>query len=202
MDFPRNKVRYTATAIWALLIALGMSAMDRYENTPGQFSPTPKTWPSACKLTLSPDRLTLIVFVHPQCPCTRATIAELSQLLARHQNRIQATLVAIIPARLKQWSRSSLLIDAAAVPNLQIQTDIDGKEAKRFGALASGFTVAYAPDSALRFAGGITPARGEAGDSFGLNTLEELANIGAASLSTTPVFGCDLFSKRARAGAR
>lgn len=194
------KLRHTAVIAWASLIGLGMASMERYENTPGRVSATRRQWPKESRLTLSSDRLTVIVFAHPRCPCTSATLSELAQLLAREPARVQATLVSIVPeSQVHEWAQTRLLSEAARVPGLRIQTDVGGVEARRFGSTTSGYVVAYSADGALRFAGGITSARGQAGDNYGLNALEEAA-VASAGYSSNPVFGCELFRRRAAPG--
>jgi hypothetical protein len=194
---PSRKLQYGALILWALLIGVGMSVMDRYENTPGPTLHPPDRWPEGSTLRLATDRLTVVVFVHPRCPCTGATLAELSKLLARENNSIRATMVAIIPpGETRQWAYSKLLSDAALVPGLSVQTDLGGNEARRFGALTSGYTVAYMPDGTLQFSGGITEARGQAGDNYGIDALRDLAELRTTQHTTSAVFGCGLFSPR------
>jgi hypothetical protein len=191
------KLRHAAVVAWASLIGLGMGWMERYENTPGPVSASARQWPKESRLTLSSDRLTVIVFAHPRCPCTSATLSELAQLLARESARVQATLVSTVPeSQLHAWAQTRLLSEAVRVPGLRIETDVDGVEARRFGSTTSGYVVAYSPDGRLRFAGGITAARGEIGDNYGLSALEKAAAVVSADYSTTPVFGCELFHPR------
>jgi len=72
--------------------------------------------------------------------------------------------------------------------------DDDGLEATRFGVITSGQTVLYDPSGALLFSGGITGARGHAGDNAGRASLVSLLNQGKTDLSSTSVFGCPLFA--------
>jgi hypothetical protein len=60
--------------------------------------------------------------------------------------------------------------------------------------MTSGQTVLYDNEGALLFSGGITGARGHAGDNAGRTSLVELLNRGAAGRSRTSVFGCPLFA--------
>ncbi len=70
--------------------------------------------------------------------------------------------------------------------------DIQGREALRFGAATSGQTLLYDASGRLLFSGGITPARGHAGDNDGSDALLELLSGGSGRHHQTPVFGCSL----------
>jgi hypothetical protein len=82
--------------------------------------------------------------------------------------------------------------------------DDDGREARRFGVEASGETLLYDADGSLLFSGGITAARGHAGDNAGRTELVSLLNHEPSSRTNivdrtgshrdaTSVFGCPLF---------
>jgi hypothetical protein len=74
--------------------------------------------------------------------------------------------------------------------------DVDGTEARRFGALTSGQVVVYDADGRLRFSGGITPARGHAGDNAGRSAIIALLEGASSASVETPVFGCSLLDDR------
>ena len=61
--------------------------------------------------------------------------------------------------------------------------DDDGAEARRFGAETSGQTLLYDEHGALLFSGGITGARGHAGDNAGRASLVALLNRGSGRSS-------------------
>ena len=75
--------------------------------------------------------------------------------------------------------------------------DASGVEAARFGAGTSGAVLLYSSDGTLLFAGGITPARGHQGDSFGRQRLLALLDGAAADRRDAPVFGCALQNQNA-----
>jgi hypothetical protein len=70
--------------------------------------------------------------------------------------------------------------------------DEGGREARRFGASVSGQTVVYDQGGRLRFAGGITGARGHAGDNAGRRQVMRQLASSAGAGGATPVFGCEL----------
>src|SRR5689334_12153127 len=73
----KHRSRYLVwafTVLSASAVAVGVGCLWRFENTPGP-SPSPtREWPDASRVHLASDRFTLVLFAHPHCPCTRATI--------------------------------------------------------------------------------------------------------------------------------
>ena len=78
--------------------------------------------------------------------------------------------------------------------------DNAGIEARRFHSETSGQTLLYDPAGNLRFQGGITFARGHAGDNPGRAALQELLLKGHASQVKTRVFGCSLVEAQIEQG--
>ena len=73
----------TATLIWGLAVAIGFLALRLHGASPGQSGPAVERWPGRSRIPLSSGRPTLVVAVHPLCPCTRASVAELARLLTQ-----------------------------------------------------------------------------------------------------------------------
>jgi hypothetical protein len=57
---------------WVLAVVAGMCVLQRYESRPGDDGAPAGHWPSETRLTLAPDRPTLLLFVDANCPCSRA----------------------------------------------------------------------------------------------------------------------------------
>jgi hypothetical protein len=189
-----RKLQLIGIVMWAFLIALGMAWMGRYANMPGARGPVPAHWPAGTGLVLSRNRLSLLVFIHPQCSCTRATVEELKRLIASPAGEnIDTTILAVLPySKAAEW-RASTTVDAIRnLPRLRLFYDLGGRESRHFGAFTSGYALAYSPDGNLRFAGGMTAARGETGDNTGIRVLALLAQGAKISPTSTPVFGCEL----------
>src|SRR5688572_2004456 len=83
--------------LWATTVVGGFGALLRYKGTAGDGGAPPATWPPPARLALDGDRPTLLLFVHPRCPCSRASVAELGRLLQRVRGRVAATVVFIRP---------------------------------------------------------------------------------------------------------
>jgi hypothetical protein len=90
------------------------------------------------------------------------------------------------------WERGSLWNTAAAIPNVLVMVDPEGKLSAQLGALTSGQSYAFDSTGRLLFSGGITPARGHMGDSEGVDAIHALLLGQAPARQTSPVFGCPL----------
>lgn len=179
--------------LWLGLVGLGFGAVLKYENTPGEAGQAPGNWPVASRLKLDAQLPTLIIFAHPRCPCTRATIEELNRLLVQTHDKVSTQVWFFQPEGLAEdWSRSDLWHNAAAIPGLQVRADIGGQAARQFGAETSGLVLLYNPEGQLLFRGGITGGRGHAGNNAGESTVVALLQGKSAQLQQTPVYGCSL----------
>ena len=165
----------------------------RYENTPTGAAETPPEWPAQSPISRRSGQFTLLMFAHPYCPCSRASIEELNRLLVRCQRTVTPQVIFVRPPGVSDdWTKTPLRKSAAAIPGVEVRLDADGKEARLFGAESSGFVVLYSPEGRLLFSGGITGARGHAGDNAGENAVVALLNRQEVQLHHTDVFGCTL----------
>jgi len=181
-------------ALWCAVVLAGTGLMMRYSETPGDAGSPPGKWPAASHTPRGTAGLTLVMFVHPHCPCSAASIDELERLMARCQGRIHTQVWFLQPEGKDQtWTETDLWRKAVAIPGVTVNCDADGAEARLFHAATSGQTLCYAGDGSLVFQGGITSARGHSGDNDGRSALMALAERGLASRTQTPVFGCTLF---------
>lgn len=160
-------------------------------------------WPSGVDLPHNPHQMTLVMVLHPMCPCSRASLAELDRLLTMQPGRINADLVfvdyASLPTTLEQspnWRQ------AAAIPGVHLVCDSGGHVAHAFGAWTSGQCYLYDMSGHLVFQGGLTGGRGEEGDNVGLTTAMEVASGHTGSGSRSLVFGCPLFEPALSSGVR
>src|ERR1051325_7046654 len=68
---------------WVTGVSSGLWIVWAYENRPGLEAHAPRQWPAQTALVRAGDRPTLLFVAHPQCTCTRASIQELAEILAR-----------------------------------------------------------------------------------------------------------------------
>jgi len=203
-----SRIALLGAAVWLAAVAGGFAFLLRYKSTPGAGSgAAPAQWPAASTVERSTRRATLLLFAHPRCVCTRASLAELARMMARFHDRIEAKVLFWMPAGAPQDFRSGdLWTSASRIPGVAVLSDEGGREASRFGVATSGGVVLYGERGRLLFQGGITSARGHEGDSFGQERIASLLTSGAADRADAPVFGCalgeELPVRMARAGTR
>jgi len=182
-------------AAWAAAVGGGVWFLWSYASRPGPAGPAAFAWPAESALNLDPSRATLIMFLHPKCPCSRASVDQLDTLLARAAVKPVTKAVFVRPAGTESgWERKGLWESASAIPGVETIVDPEGVEARRFGVKTSGHVLLFGPDGTLRFSGGITSARGHSGDNRGLADVIDRLRDGALASSTTPVFGCLLLT--------
>jgi len=183
-------------ALWLLAVGAGFVVILNYQSASGRVGITPQHWPAEAQIVLDHNRDTLIMFAHPQCPCTRASLEELNRLLARSQGRAATQVLFFKPGKFSDdWTRTDLWRNAAAIPGVAVHEDLDGAQARLFGAETSGYVLLYDTRGQLLFNGGITGSRGHAGDNAGENTIVSLLTGQDASMKQTQVYGCSLLGK-------
>ena len=187
--------------VWLGGLAGSMALMNHYSATPGPAGRPPAQWPAGSQIPRDPHQPTLVLFAHPQCPCTAATLGELDLLMARTQGRMHAQVWFLKPENTPaNWTNTSLWHTAAAIPGVSVHGDRDGREARRFQAGTSGQALLYAANGQLLFQGGITESRGHSGDNAGRDALTALVLGEPAAVFQTPVFGCSLFETNCATG--
>ena len=187
-----------ASLAWVIALAAGFGLLWKYKMEPGDAQGAPATWPETSGISASRDHPTLVLFAHPQCPCTRASIAELARLMSRFRGQLSAEVVFLHPAGVGgDWESTDLWERASAIPGVRTVRDDEGLEAARFRATTSGATVMYDAQGRLLFSGGITSSRGHEGDSFGIRRISSLLLTGTADRPDAPVYGCSLAHRAA-----
>ncbi len=196
MSSTRSQLIYAlAGTVWAAALAFGLARLWSYESTPGLSAQLAQEWPADSHLTHTASLPTLVMLIHPRCPCSRATIGELAKLMASCQGRLNAIVLIVQPRGTPDgWEHTGLWDDATAIPGVSVVADRDGAESARFGAVTSGQSFLFAQDGKLLFAGGITESRGHSGDNAGRSAITSLVLEGARPpVLQTPVYGCPLF---------
>ena len=191
----RNKFFLTAAlaVVWVVAIAFGLRTLLRYESTPGRVGVVGANWPATSSIPHPGPNPTLVMLAHPRCPCTRASIGELAQIMADTQGKLNAYVLFATPSDAgTEWDETDLRRSAAAIPGVTVFTDADGNEARRFGAETSGHTLLFDKAGTLLFSGGITASRGHAGRNDGESAIIAAVNGKRSARAQTPVFGCSL----------
>jgi hypothetical protein len=193
----KRLIMFATGALWLLMIGTGTGFLWNYEGIPG-VAAAPGSWPAGSLIPRATDRATLVMLVHPHCPCTRASIGELSRLMTQAQGRVEAYVLFIKPQGFStEWEKTDLWASAAAIPGVHVLGDEEGVEAERFHSATSGQTLLYDAAGKLLFSGGITSARGHEGDNAGRSAIVSLLTTSEAAPTKTAVFGCPLFAPKA-----
>jgi hypothetical protein len=194
-----TRVLAVVGVLWVLGVIAGLRTMLNYEDGPAEAGKSPIEWPKESAFTPRLGLPTLVLFTHPKCPCTDATIGELSILMTRLQGKATAAVFFVRPGNFPAaWEKTELWRSAEAIPGVRVFSDPGGAEAKRFGAQASGQTILYDGSGRMRFSGGITSSRGHSGDNAGRAAIVSLVTTGAAQTERTSVFGCSLYDPATR----
>lgn len=172
----------------------------RYASTPGPATESAPLWPDAAGLERVFGRWTLVMFLHPRCPCSRASLAELERLQTHLEGRCQIWVIHVCPAGTDAaWDSTPIVRRAAALPGARIVRDQASRLAELFGARTSGECFLYDPLGRLAFHGGITLARGHEGDNPGSQAIVAFVAGKRPTDSTPaigPVFGCPLVNPK------
>jgi hypothetical protein len=179
-------------AIWASLIAVGCWWSVSYAFTSGQLAEAPTIWPSH-SLTLKRGGFTMVVFLHPRCKCSVATMEQIEKIVSAHPRKLFTYFIFTVRGGAeKSWMESDLLQRARRVENAEVLLDSRGLYAAEFGAYTSGEAILYGKNGKRRFYGGVTISRGHSGESPGTEAIEAILEGYDDSESVPPVFGCSL----------
>jgi hypothetical protein len=194
---PKRKVLLHFTLItWLLIVGFGLFVLADYQNTAGRSETASTTWPVASRVPRTPGTPTLVMMVHPHCPCSRASIGELALLMAKVQGVVNANVLFVKPRDSPEtWEKTDLWTSATMIPGVKVSVDDGGSEARRFKSHTSGQIFLYSANGQLLFSGGITAGRGHFGDNEGLSAVVSLLIQGTTQTKETAVFGCPLFAE-------
>lgn len=195
MSPSKSMMQFIALFLWGVGVTCGLVYAWRYEVSPAESNSACSHWPGGNSFALASDRPTLVMFVHPRCPCSRASLEELAVLMTRCRDRLDAQVLFFKPPTVaSDWAQTDLWDSAARIPGVTVQVDAEGEEQQRFGACVSGEVFVFQPSGELLFHGGITASRGHGGDNAGRSALESFLIRDEVVDRTTPVFGCTLES--------
>lgn len=164
---------------WLIAVGFGWNLAMKYETTPGRaaervaVASTSKTTPFTC-----------VIFAHPQCPCTRATLVAMRAVEEAHPGRIACQIF------IAGSGDGENLTLAKSIPGATVETTSAHSVRTRFDAQTSGQTLVFDRQGKLVFSGGITPGRGVDDPRFALKIFEEI--LDGRPPKSSPVYGCAL----------
>jgi hypothetical protein len=178
---------------WLVLLLCGFYALIDYDLRPTASGHAEATWPARASLERALQGWTLVVFLHPRCACSQATVSELARVLDQAQATVTTFVYFVKPSGAPaDWERGGLRRTVSALPGVRVMIDPEGSEAARFGAESSGQTLLYDADGRLTFAGGLTAVRGHYGENPASDRLIAIINSDHQATASVDVFGCPL----------
>ncbi|TWU49775.1 thioredoxin domain-containing protein [Rubripirellula reticaptiva] len=190
-------IRYFLLVLWCLATGAGFVAIERYAHTPAQLNHQIDRWPASSHLQTAHGKPTLVMFAHPHCPCTRASMNELSRILSQCEGQVTASVVFLEFESIdKPVKQSGLWRQAMAIPHLHVAVDHQQIISRLFQARSSGETFLFQANGNLSYHGGITLSRGHEGDNTGHDAIVSILTKGTSHRSMGPVYGCSLSSPR------
>ncbi|HEX7833208.1 MAG TPA: hypothetical protein VF787_26365 [Thermoanaerobaculia bacterium] len=197
----RRAAAIAIAAIWLIIAGAGAIALLARESRAADRGSTPSTWPASTKLEHATDKPTLLMFMHPNCPCTRASVTQLTRILAAAPRGLQPKVIFVArPAAEHDWRVDWLTSMTRDVPGSTYVLDAKSAEANRFGATTSGHVLLYSADGTLHFDGGVTLGRGHQGDNDAAESLSRALALPENEPVETAVFGCAIEPRTHRSG--
>jgi hypothetical protein len=184
---------------WMVVLLAGFSAIWSHASTPGDAEIATDKWPVGTKVELDSHLPTLVVFVHPECPCARATLTHVSSMV--DQAAVAISIISMTPPSERPATGASHgcrdQLEALSKQTLVKRIDdVENAEAIRFGASTSGDCFLYSTRGDLLFRGGVTASRGHLGDNAGLQLMIDRIHDPSQPIQSYPVFGCPLKETR------
>jgi len=160
-----------------------------FDSTPGAPASAPVRWPKQTSFTRVAGRKQLLMFVHPECTCSIASLEQLRNLQKMTAERLDMRVVL--------WGRPATNSSGRnwrqEIGSAALFEDRDGSEARLFGAKTSGQTLIYDEVGNLIYSGGVTVFRGEGGGEPILRRImQTLNNADRRPSFRMPVFGCPI----------
>lgn len=178
---------------WGIVVLSGIWVVTAYSNSPGPLQNTPRHWPADTAISLDVRVPTIVLFVHPKCPCSMATLRELGRNLGDIADQIAVRIVVYCPKEASDsWTDTKLKELAEQLFPDSTLIDRNAIEARRFAAATSGHVFAFSPAGLCLFQGGVTSSRGHEGDNLGVQAIRQIAESKNNICKTTPVFGCPI----------
>ena len=104
-----------------LLVVGAMGFLSTYKNTAGNSNDAPARWPSGSRIESEPGLPVLVMFAHPMCSCTRASLSELRALVSEFRGRFTPYVLSALPQGVGQeWMSSNLWKSAESIEGVRV----------------------------------------------------------------------------------
>ncbi len=182
------------TGLVGIIVAGGFK-LAAYSSRPGLVGAVQRELSDAQSVKAD-CRGTLILSIHPHCPCTMATARTVERLATSFHDSIEVVAYVYCPNDADpSWADSVITQVLQRVPGLEIRLDRDGRASASLGAKTSGHVFFYNARGQLAFSGGITPGRGHEGPCTAAEDLMRRI-AGLPGCGHWPVFGCQIIQTK------
>ncbi len=201
---PRSTVTIVAmTILWLIAVGAFVTSITDHLARPGPVSEhQSNAWPTNERVRLNEDGFTLLMFVHPDCPCTQSSLAELERLLAQQSVRpINTHIILPVPNDAESTHKiTNVFPRSLSLYPFQEKHILDknAQLTRLFGIRTSGHCLLFDQSGQLLFSGGLTPLRGHEGSCPGNISLAECLHGQPPQTRQSPVFGCALYQGQPR----
>ena len=181
--------------LWLAFAGAGFCMLWDYAQQPGSIGKVSKAWPAnVSEEILAADQPTLLVFLHPECGCSRAALAELERVAVRAQRPCAIRIYFNDSEALARPAKDGeLWASAIRIPGAMLITDSEGQITRAFGAETSGTCLLFDSKKRLLFQGGITGSRGHEGDNPNEDALLAALDGRSTGRVQCNVYGCAIF---------
>jgi len=187
-----RRIALAVLAAWAIALGISFYVLMAYTQTTGPISDSPIRL-AGFETKELPGQWSLVMAVHPQCPCTQSSVSELERLLARADQTPHCQFLIFVPREADpRWMQSPLVNRLNRIRGASIEADVMGKRAEALGMHTSGSVILADPNGIIRFSGGITAARNHEGDSAGKKAALMLLSGKQPPIDRAHVYGCRL----------
>jgi hypothetical protein len=170
-------------AAWIAALAYGSHVMMTYDTTAGRSA---KRAPAVSSSKVR--AWTCVMVVHPDCPCTRASLSALREIVARYNERVEFRIVMVSETpRLDSPNFEA----ACKIPEAAVSWITPQRADELYDSYTSGQAFILDRNGDVAFSGGITPGRGTDKPEFALQLFESVL-AGKPVRKSSPVYGCEL----------
>lgn len=178
---------------WFLIVIFGTGSMFLYSLTPGKSSALERA-PGSTKLLENTGNPTLLLFIHPQCSCSKATLKELVKLL-EERGPLEVKIIFINPSNVENFLDGEIWNQAIRIPDVDVLVDTNHVEAKLFKVKTSGHAILFDESGKRVFSGGLTASRGHEGTSSGSEFIRSWLQNRSEKTFISKIFGCSFFKE-------
>src|SRR5580704_15651034 len=132
-SLPRVRKRsLVLLATWGAVVVSGILFLEADAARTGDGGTPAGRWLAGSRIQLDDRRSTLLIFLHPHCPCSRASVGELAYIVDRCRDRVSVHAILLGTPFLHRWGRSEIERDLAGLADVHVDPDRGGAEARRF----------------------------------------------------------------------